>query len=236
MKITADLHSLTQTTSWGSNVSIVSINLDEMPEIAAKYIKAEGLISLNHYHIGSSSADLEFGGVKMPRILLVDKEGTIVYLGQPKSIDVKLALDTLSKGDPIFIQPELLTEDEVHPHGDTSSTFFCRYNEMGTFSETPDLTQIRNDMDEFPSQIAQIVKDHEALRSGLSSLESDHVMLLRETRVNPDSGTLLTKCLQIFSLAGPEQALSDVRSQLNSLLTGTGGSFLKEWDVTVVSA
>jgi hypothetical protein len=44
---------------------------------------------MENLHVGSSSVDLEYGASKMPRILLVDKNGKIAFLGHPEKLNLE---------------------------------------------------------------------------------------------------------------------------------------------------
>jgi hypothetical protein len=47
--------------------------------------------------MGETTIDLEYGSSKMPRIVLVDGNGKIVYIGHPKKLKLKEALEVLSR-------------------------------------------------------------------------------------------------------------------------------------------
>jgi len=48
----------------------------------------------------------------MPRTILVDGSGKIVYLGHPKKIKMQEALDILCKNEKLELDPLLLKEDD----------------------------------------------------------------------------------------------------------------------------
>ena len=58
--------------------------------------------------MGQTTIDLEYGAAKMPRVVLVDKHGKIVYIGHPKKLNIKEALETLVKEDTFILDPLLL--------------------------------------------------------------------------------------------------------------------------------
>jgi len=48
---------------------------------------------------GVCSASDEYGVQGVPHVLLVDKEGTIVFMGHPASRDIEKDIDSLLKGE-----------------------------------------------------------------------------------------------------------------------------------------
>ena len=62
--------------------------------------------------MGESTIDLEYGSSKMPRIVLVDGNGQVVYIGHPKKLKVKEAIEVLSKNEKLELDPLLLQEDD----------------------------------------------------------------------------------------------------------------------------
>jgi len=62
--------------------------------------------------MGETTIDLEYGASKMPRTILLDGAGKIVYLGHPKKIKMQEALDILGKNEKLELDPLLLKEDD----------------------------------------------------------------------------------------------------------------------------
>ena len=78
-------------------VKFVGLNLDESNDQASKVIKDNSwdISHIQQLSIYKSSCDLELGGRNIPRIILVDKQGKIAYIGHPKNIDIKSSIETL---------------------------------------------------------------------------------------------------------------------------------------------
>ncbi len=58
--------------------------------------------------MAETTIDLEYGSSKMPRIVLIDGNGYIVYIGHPKKLKLKEALEILSKNEKLDLDPLLL--------------------------------------------------------------------------------------------------------------------------------
>lgn len=87
---------------------MVSVSVDSDAEKAKHVVKSEIFEGLEHLHIGESTLDLEYGASKMPRIVLVDGNGQIVYIGHPKKLKLQEALETLTKNEKLELDPLLL--------------------------------------------------------------------------------------------------------------------------------
>lgn len=80
---------------WGDKVRIVGLSIDEKPETVAKHVEERGWTSVQHYHIGdpeNPASDL-YGIEGVPHVLLVNKVGTIVFVGHPAETDIEDAID-----------------------------------------------------------------------------------------------------------------------------------------------
>lgn len=85
---------------------LVGINTDDSLEVASKASKEEGFDTLELLNIGSSSMDLEYGSNMMPRVVLVDTNGHIAYIGLPSKINLQNSIETLIKGEKLALAPE----------------------------------------------------------------------------------------------------------------------------------
>lgn len=63
----------------------------------------EAQAQVTNLHLGQSSADLAYGSSKMPRLMLINREGVVAYLGHPEKIDLKDSVETLCKGEPMAL-------------------------------------------------------------------------------------------------------------------------------------
>ncbi len=67
-------------------VRMVSVSTDSDVEKAKDVVSSQNFEGLEQLHIGESTLDLEYGASKMPRVVLVDGNGHIVYIGHPMKI------------------------------------------------------------------------------------------------------------------------------------------------------
>ena len=87
------------------------------------------------------------------------------------------------------------------------------------------MAKIKEEMAAFSKNINTNFRDIEDVKKHLDGLFSDSITILRQTRLDPETGDQLTKYLLITMIAGAEQALNDIRSQLEAYLATFGGAF-----------
>lgn len=85
---------------------VVNVNVNDSFEDAKKFIEAWG--PHENFHINTSAADLIYRTVMIPRIVLVDIHGKIVYCGHPEKVDLQTAMPALVAGQPLHLDPEVL--------------------------------------------------------------------------------------------------------------------------------
>jgi len=64
------------------------------------HIEDKKWTKVEHYHVrnGKCTADNEYGVQGVPHVLLVDTEGTIVFMGHPSSRKIEEDIDALLAG------------------------------------------------------------------------------------------------------------------------------------------
>lgn len=77
---------------WAGKVRLVTISIDEEVIKAQEVVKGLPDSIMENVHVGSTSVDLEYGASKMPRVVLVDKEGKIAYIGHPEKLNLDQAI------------------------------------------------------------------------------------------------------------------------------------------------
>jgi hypothetical protein len=103
--------------------------------------------------------------------------------------------------------------------------------ENGTFSEDFKLPIIREEMQKVAESLKGLLNTDGDFKQAASELQTDHLMILRQTKVDPESDKLLTKYVNVNSLVGTEQSVQHVHLTLNPFLNDY--SFTKEWNMSV---
>lgn len=88
---------------WGDRVRLIGLSIDQDFNKLVSHIEDKNWKKVEHYHVrnGKCTADQEYGVQGVPHVLLVDTNGTIVFMGHPSSrkleedIDALLACKTL---------------------------------------------------------------------------------------------------------------------------------------------
>lgn len=88
---------------WGDKVRILGLSIDQDVGKLKNHIEDKKWQKVEHYHVrnGECSADQEYGVQGVPHCLLVDTEGTIVFMGHPSSRNFENDFETLLKGEKI---------------------------------------------------------------------------------------------------------------------------------------
>ena len=70
---------------WADKVRIIGLSIDTDEKKLKEWIKEKKYTKVEHYWVrnGQCTADVDFGGVAVPHVLLVDKTGKIVFMGHP---------------------------------------------------------------------------------------------------------------------------------------------------------
>ena len=85
---------------WKDKVRIIGISIDQGREPVLAHVQSKKWESVEHFHRATSTCSQTYGVRGVPHIMLVYKEGTIVYKGHPASRgNVEQDLDKLAIGE-----------------------------------------------------------------------------------------------------------------------------------------
>lgn len=222
LRTTEELNALSTSAKGNDAAVFYSVNFDEAAGAAQKICDQNNWLSLKHLHVGTSAADLTLGGRMIPRIILINKEGKVAFIGHPSKLDIQRAVATLVKGDALELPAESLNED------DFSADVSIVPGVTGTYSSDISLAKVREEMAAFTQLVGQFAQDNKA---AVRQLETDHIIIHRQTKL-VEGKELLTRYQQITMLASNEPTLNEVRAKLEALYGGF--TFQKEIEATVI--
>jgi thiol-disulfide isomerase/thioredoxin len=85
---------------WGSNVRIVGLSIDQAKDAMSKHVEDKKWTSIEHYHRHESDCSSVYGVNGVPHVMLINKEGRIVFKGHPSiRKDLEDDLTKLGKGE-----------------------------------------------------------------------------------------------------------------------------------------
>ena len=86
---------------WGDKVRLIGLSIDNDPGTVKKHVETKGWNAVEHYHVRNDkcTADKDYGVQGVPHVLLVDTEGTIVFVGHPANRKLEEDIDNLLKGE-----------------------------------------------------------------------------------------------------------------------------------------
>jgi hypothetical protein len=161
---------------------------------------------------------LEYGGSKLPQVVLVDKAGVISYIGNPKKLgNLKNALETLLKGEKLVVPA-----DESAQESFAKPTYV---EPEGKYSEALSLPQVKEEMKNLSLSLSALAKEDPIIKECKAGLLTDSLMTLRLSKIDPETGFISTKFMQVNSLAGPQESVGPVNTILKAFFHGFGGSF-----------
>lgn len=106
----------------------------------------------------------------MPRIALVDSNGTIAYLGYPSKIDLHQAITNLLNKEPLDLEPEILKQDEPEHDSISEHAMKCPY------TPSLDLRQIKDEMARFEAELFALSERDPSFKAQVASLSTDSVL------------------------------------------------------------
>lgn len=70
---------------WGDDVRIIGLSIDQDKEKLKSHVSSKGWTTVEHYFRGKSDASKTYDVNGVPHVMLIDKEGKIVFKGHPAS-------------------------------------------------------------------------------------------------------------------------------------------------------
>lgn len=103
---------------WGKNVRIIGLSIDREKSKLKSHVQTKGWDNVEHYFRAQSKCSEVYGVSGVPRVMLVDQSGTIVFSGHPASRKLEEDLDNLSQGktlegDNVFKGGEVKKEEST---------------------------------------------------------------------------------------------------------------------------
>ena len=88
---------------WGDRVRIIGLSIDQDYNKLVSHVEEKNWKKVEHYHVrnGKCTADKDYGVQGVPHCLLIDTEGTIVFMGHPASRKFEDDFNNLLKGEKI---------------------------------------------------------------------------------------------------------------------------------------
>lgn len=69
--------------TWGDKLRIIGLSIDSGAEIIKTHVESKGWGKIEHYWRSASTCSTVYGVSGVPHVMLINKEGTIVYKGHP---------------------------------------------------------------------------------------------------------------------------------------------------------
>jgi hypothetical protein len=94
---------------WANKVRIIGISIDQDREKLLSHVQTNKWEDVEHYHRANSTCSQTYGVRGVPHVMLIDKQGTIVFKGHPASRpNLEDDLTKLGKGE-VLTGAEIVT-------------------------------------------------------------------------------------------------------------------------------
>ena len=108
---------------WGNNVRIVGLSIDQSAELMSKHVIAKKWQTVEHYHRNESDCSQVYGVRGVPHVILINKEGRMVFKGHPATRkNLEEDITKLSKGEQLegegIVNGPVAGEDAEKPKED----------------------------------------------------------------------------------------------------------------------
>lgn len=94
--------------NWKGKVRIIGVSKDNAVEKVNKHVQKKKWKLIEHYLCAGSSCSQDYGIIGIPNVMLIDKNGVIVFKGHPSTRKLENDIETL-------LRDEIITgEGTVH--------------------------------------------------------------------------------------------------------------------------
>lgn len=132
-----------------NDVKIIGISIDQGKEAVVKHVEAKKWEKVDHYHRAGSNCSKQYGVNGVPHVMLVDKQGKIVFVGHPAHRDLEKDIDALRAGETLTGQGTGATKpaEEGEKEAEGKEGDPVRINEeIDTFMKTAEEMQKNEDI------------------------------------------------------------------------------------------
>jgi hypothetical protein len=176
-------------------------------------VKAKKWESVEHFFRAGSSCSDDYGVSGVPKVLLVDTNGKVVFSGHPASRKLEEDIEKLMKGETLT-GAGLGAED-------------AEEEEKGKSLDSDTLVQEQN---KFQTEVSKFINEPEVVAAA-ASLQRDFIVLIREASWDSATNNFLTTYKNINVLVGPKASVDGLKSKIEGFLGTFKGNFESEWRV-----
>lgn len=165
---------------WQDGVEIIGISIDKDRETLNKHVSAKGWSNVIHYHRDKSNCSDVYSVKGVPHVMLVDKEGTIVFKGHPAGRpDLEDDLTKLANGEKLT--GDGIAEKTVEAPGAAAPEF---KPEEG-FTTEHEVTKLVEQVETFKTTCSGWQKDEE-VRNKCKGMMRSFCVIVLQTVYAPD--------------------------------------------------
>ena len=101
---------------WGNKVRIIGLSIDDNVNTVRSHVQRKGWNKIEHYHIKSNicKASEEYSIKGVPFVVLIDKNGTIVFMGHPSEKNLEQEINLLINTATDYIPDKIVAGKAVN--------------------------------------------------------------------------------------------------------------------------
>lgn len=198
--------------AWAGNLRIIGLSIDKDRDTVVNHVNNKGWNDVEHFHRATSNCSDVYGVRGVPHVMLIDKEGNIVFKGHPATRpNLEADLDALANGE------KLSGEGIVEPIQESSG-------EGQAIKVTPEedfkeLDVPATEIDRFKTICTEKFKTEQAKNDAQSMIRSFCVILLQQSYI-PSEKKTYSKYENYRVLIGSQEKIDVLKKLMEENLTG----------------
>jgi hypothetical protein len=198
--------------AWAGNLRIIGLSIDKDRNTVVNHVNNKGWTDVEHFHRASSDCSNVYGVRGVPHVMLIDKEGYIIFKGHPANRpNLEADLDALARGE------KLTGEGIVEPIQETTeASASANVKPEEGFKEIDDPT---DQIGKFKEICAEKFLTETVKAQAEGMLRSFCVIVLQQSYI-PESQKTYSKYENYRVLVGAQEKIDVLKKLMEDNLTG----------------
>jgi len=209
--------------AWGDKVRIIGLSIDQDKNKLREHVESKKWTSVEHYFRAGSDASAVYSVRGVPHVMLLDKNGTIVFKGHPAGRTLEADIETLLADKPLE-GDNVFTGAKKEDGADATDNKDAGIPEG---AKDVDAEAINAEIDAFKAVGEELQKDEEMKKHAKSMQRAFCVMVFTQTYM-PKAGKTVGKYENYRVLVGPQASLDAVKPMLEDKVKGSFEVVLRE--------
>lgn len=203
---------------WGDEVRIIGLSIDQDKAKLQSHVKDKKWETVEHYFRGQSDASKVYSVSGVPHVMLIDKEGKIVFKGHPASrSNLEQDFDDLRAGK--AITGEGTTGGAAGGEGGDAAV-------PEGYTEW-DMNELEADVSAATAAIEELTKD-EDVKTIAQQCPRAFCVIVVDRQFNPNTGKTVVKYENYRVLVGSQENIDKLKTKIDEKVKGKFKVILRE--------